>query len=42
MAATLIRGQELTRDDLNIYIYHQDTHEYFSPFRITYTIYKIT
>ena len=42
MAVTLVRGQELTRDDLNIYVYHQDTTQYFDPFRITYTVYRVT
>lgn len=41
MSVTLIRGQELTRDDLNIYVYNESTLEYFNPYRITYTIYRV-
>lgn len=42
MAVTLVRGQELTKDDLNIYIYDESANNaYFSPFRITYTIYRV-
>jgi hypothetical protein len=41
MAVTLNKGQLLTKDDLNVYILDADTGQYFSPFSISYTIYKI-
>ena len=41
MAVTLKKGQLLTKDDLNIYILDADTNQYFSPFFISYSIYKI-
>jgi hypothetical protein len=40
MSVTIYKGKVLTKDDLNIYI--QDTQgNYFSPFSITHTIYRI-
>lgn len=42
MAVTLVRGEPLTRDDLNIYVYEPTTPPtYVNPFRITYTIYRV-
>jgi len=42
MAVTLVRGQELTKKDLNIYIFETTTPlTPFEPFRITYTIYRV-
>lgn len=40
MSVTIYKGKVLTKDDLNIYI--QDSQgNYFSPFSITYTIYRV-
>lgn len=37
---TLYRGQDpLTKNDLNVFIYDEDTN-FFSPFSITYSIYR--
>lgn len=40
MAVTLVKGQELTKDDLNVYILDENN-IYFNPYRITYTIYRV-
>ena len=40
MSVTLIKGQILTKEDLNIYI--QENGNYVNPYSITYTIYRKT
>jgi hypothetical protein len=41
MAVTLWRGQDpLTKNDLNVYVLDEQGN-YFNPFRITYTIYRV-
>jgi hypothetical protein len=40
MSVTIYRGKVLTKEDLNIYIQDENS-VYFSPFSITYTIYKV-
>lgn len=40
MSVTLIREQELTKDNLNIYITDINGN-FYSPYRITYTIYRV-
>lgn len=40
MSATLVKGQILTKDDLNIFIQKNDN--YVNPYSITYTIYRRT
>jgi len=40
MAVTLIKGQTLTKDDLNIYVLKNDV--LINPYSITYTIYRIS
>lgn len=41
MSVTLVKGQFLTQDDLKIFI-QDDSGHYFSPFQITYTIFRMT
>lgn len=38
---TLYREQELTKDDLNVYILDSQTQQYFSPAWITWSIYRV-
>ncbi|MDD5649615.1 MAG: hypothetical protein PHF86_04245 [Candidatus Nanoarchaeia archaeon] len=40
MPVVIYKGQNLTKDDLNIFIQDQDG-VYFNPFSITYTIYRV-
>lgn len=39
--ATIYRGNILTKDDLKIFI-QDENGQYFNPFSITYTIYRVT
>lgn len=41
MSVTLIKGQVLTKDDLNIYLQDGDGN-YVNPYAITYTIFRVT
>lgn len=40
MSVTFYKGKNLTKNDLNVYLLDND--QYFNPFSITYTIYKLT
>lgn len=40
MSVTIYKGKVLTKNDLNVYLLDENG-EYFSPFSITYTIYRV-